>query len=65
MPFYLAVYLDNEVVTVIETTLETEEKTISHEDGLLIFAVVEAETGSEAQTMAAGIGLRQRDKTRA
>jgi hypothetical protein len=65
MPYYLAIYANNDVVSVVETPKETEEKTISHDDGLLIFAIIKAETESDAKTIATGIGSRQKALFRA
>jgi hypothetical protein len=62
MAFFLAVYSNNDLVSVVETIHETEEKIVCHNDGLLIYAIIKAETVTEANTLATEISLQQKRK---
>ena len=57
MAYYMAVYSNNEVLSLVEVEKETVEVVRAHPNGLLINTIIKAETYEEADLKARQIGL--------
>ena len=62
MRLYMAVFSGNQLVRVVQAVNESRETIQAHPNGLLIYAIVRAESLANAEQMGRDIAIRYRER---